>query len=295
VLAGQQHGVVSATQLLEAGMTRSAIRHRVRTGRLHRLHAGVYAVGRPDLTREGRWMAAVLACGDGALLAGFSAARLWELIDRGGELPEVSVPTDTHVRGPRGVVVHRCLGRLTADAVQRAAIPVTSLQLTLIDLAGVTDQRRLRSAVRQAERVHRLDLRELRQAVDRPRTEARRARLRAVLDVYLPRAIESELEDALLELCRRHRLPLPDTQVRIGDHRVDFLWPDLRLVVETDGAQTHDTVVGRHNDRVKDRALLALGFEVVRFSYAEVVRQPGMVIRELRRHIARRRDAMALG
>src|SRR3954469_3351387 len=98
--------VVSRAELLAAGWTPGQIRHAVRSGRLHRIHPGVYAVGRPQLTRDGRWYAAVLAGGDGALLSHRSAAALWDLLDR-GELPEVSVPGDGGRRGPRGIVVHR--------------------------------------------------------------------------------------------------------------------------------------------------------------------------------------------
>jgi very-short-patch-repair endonuclease len=289
-LALARHGVVAHGALLAAGLTPAAIRHRVRTRRLHVVHRGVYAVGRPQLTREGHWLAAVLVCGDGAALSHLSAALLWRLVERGDERPHVTVPTRAGRSAPLGVTVHRS-GTLTdADVVVRYGIPVTSLTRTLIDRAATLEQQALRAEVRQAVLIHRIDLGALRAAVSHPLSAPGRARLRAVVDLYLaPDLSRSELEERFLALCRRHRLPQPAEQVRSGQYRADFVWHDARLVVETDGRATHDNAVAFLDDRVRDRALRASGYDVLRFTWAEVVHRPAAVAREIRAAIERRR------
>jgi very-short-patch-repair endonuclease len=287
-LARRQHGVVHHAQLLAAGLTRDAIRHRLNSERLHPVHRGVYAVGRPVLSREGRWPAATFGCGPDALLSHWPAALLWELVERGDERPHVSVPTWTHRAGPVGVVLHRCPSLTAEDVAVRCGIPVTSLQRVLIDLAGMLDRRSLKGAVRQAERRHRIDLAGLRAAVEVPRRDPRKARLRAVLDAYVPGPVADGLEERFLELCQRERLPLPRCQVEMGPYRVDFLFAE-RLVVETDGAATHDTAVARVDDRAKDRYLRAAGYDVYRYTWRDVVHQPRLVATEIRAALRRLR------
>lgn len=285
-LALARHGVVTTRALLGAGMAREAIRHGIRTGRLHPVYRGVYAVGRPDLTREGRWLAAVLTCGDDAVLSHVPAGLHWRLLERGDERPHVTVPTTAGLKRRRGITVHRAPD---VDVVVRYGIPVTSLIWTLIDLAGELEPRALRAAVRQAELVHHLDLLALRAAVALPLNDFRRARLRRLLQIYVPGRADSPLEEAFLDLCRRFRLPIPQRQVPIGDHRADFLFADERLVIETDGHATHGTRVAFLDDRMKDRALQAAGYAVLRFTWAEIMHRPAEVAREIRAALRRRR------
>jgi very-short-patch-repair endonuclease len=294
-LARRQHGLVTRAQLKAAGFTRSAVDHRLRTGRLWRAYPGVFAVGRAELTREAGWLAAVLACGGDAALSHLSAAALWEIRERRPpKRPQVSVPTQVGRRAPRGIELHRVATLRPNDVTERNAIPVTTLPRTLADLAAVLDDKQLKSAVRQSERIHRLDLAQLRVSLDDfPRTSAHHARLRRLLDAYVPATTDSELEAAFLELCVDHGLPMPATQVPIGRYRVDFLWPGLGLVVETDGRAAHDGFIAFREDRVRDRALEAAGFEVLRFAGAEVLREPKSVARELSAAIERRRPAEA--
>jgi very-short-patch-repair endonuclease len=278
-------------------LTADAITHQLRSGRLHRVWPGVYAVGRPTLTREARWLAAVLACGPGAALARLCAGALWEIWERAVPArPQVCVPTGSGRRGPRGIEIHRtALDR--AEVTERYGIPVTSLPRTLLDLAGVLDARRLRSTIRQAERVHRLDLRTLRRSVEAPRNSVKHARLRRALDAYVPGAAstEADAEMAFLELCSRRRLPAPECQVPIGHWRADFVWRDVALVVEIDDRQSHDGYVAFQDDRVRDRAMKALGLEVLRFTRREVLSTPAAVGREVAdarvRRLARPADA----
>ena len=287
--------VVDDAMLRAAGLTREAVRHAVRSGRLYVVHPGVYAVGRPRLSREGPWMAAVLACGPAAMLSMTPAGLHWEVLERGDERPHVSVPSQAGRTAPRGVVLHRAATLTPADRAVRRGIPVTSLERTLIDLARTTDPRTIKAAVRQAERRHRLDLATLRARVAEPRTSIGHARLFALLSAYVPASglTDSELETAFLGLCARHRLPRPDTTARIGPYRPDFLWPAERLVVETDGRETHDTDVAFLEDRIRDRAMRALGYEVLRFTWAEVMLRPGAVAAEVRAALHRRRRERA--
>jgi very-short-patch-repair endonuclease len=283
-LARDQHHLLTTAQLYAAGLSPDAVRWAADDGRLHRVHPGVYAVGRPDLTREQRWLAAVLACGDGALLSHRAAARLWDVVQWGGERPEVLLPHASGRRGRPAFDVHRSRTLLPGDATIRFGIPVTSLERTLIDCAGTVERRALKAAVREGERRHGLDLPALHRRVAEPRTNVAHARLFALLTRLVPAPMsDSELEARFLELCERHRIPRPEHQYAIGDHRADFCWPELRLVVETDGRRDHQTWSAIHDDRVKERALRAAGYEIIRFSWAEVMHQPGFVAEEVRR------------
>jgi hypothetical protein len=246
----------------------------------------VFAVGRPELSREGRWMAAVLACGPGAVLSHLSAGELWRIWEGvRPRWPRVSLPTRSGRRAPEGIHLHRS-GTLQAnDITERNAIPVTTLERTLIDLASILDAQGLKSVLRQAERIHKLDLHRLRASLDaRPRSDHRRARLTRILDAYVPETAgtEGEPEAAFLELCARHGLPLPETQVPIGPYRADFFWRDVGLVVEIDDRSSHDGYIAFRDDRVRDRAMKALGFDVLRFTRTEVSHEPEKVARELR-------------
>jgi hypothetical protein len=285
-IARVQHDVLSRHQLRELGFTHSDIAHREREGRLWRRYRDVFAVGRAQLTREGEWMAAVLACGDGAALSHMSAAELWGIWEGvRPRWPHVSVAGRAGRKRRRGIVVHRPASLGPNDLTERDAIVVTTLERTLIDLAARLDRKGLRRILRQAERLHKLDLSRLRFSLDaQPKTAVGVARLKRALHVYVPETAgtEGEPEAAFLELCAAHGLPLPETQVRVGRYRVDFLWRDLGLVVEIDDRASHDGYVAFHDDRVRDRAMKAMGLDVLRFTSNEVTREPAKVARELR-------------
>jgi predicted transcriptional regulator of viral defense system len=291
-LARRHHGVLTRDQLREVGLSEAAIRHRVRSGRLFRVHRGVYAVGRPDLTREGRWLAAVRACRAGALLGLVPAGLLWRIIERGDERPHVIVPGGAGRRGHAGLRVHRSLSLVPGDATERHGIPVTTPSRTLVDLARVLDAKALKRAVRQAERLRLVDLVALRARVAAPTTDVAAARLRRLLANYVPAPLEGDLEEVFHDLCIRHGLPLPEAQVPFGDYRVDFLWPDAGFVVEVDDRTTHETLVARVDDAAKDRYLASLGLEVARYPGVELTRRPAAVAREISAALARRRRAL---
>ncbi len=295
-MAARQHGVVGRVQLERAGFTRSAVAHRLETGRLWRVHRGVYAVGRPELSCEGTWIAAVLACGAGAVLSHGSAAALWELRpERPRASRHVSVPSQSgrsRSRRPTGaIVLHRSATLGPADVTHRRGVPVTTLARTLLDLASALEVRALRSVLREAEYRHRLDLGALSRSLDGTGSSNRHGRLRRALAPWTPGIgqTESDLEMEFLALCARRRLPSPDLQVTIGGHRVDFVWPDRALIVETDGYEAHRGRAAFGADRAKDRALRAAGYEVLRFTWSDVVGAPDAVVRELRAALEQRR------
>ncbi len=250
---------------------------------------GVYAVGRPELTLHGRWMAAVLACGQGAILSHGSAAALWGILpERGGSI-EVSVPTVSAHRFA-GVRVHRRKGLGSADVTCHMGIPVTTLVLTLIDLASRFDLPRLERAVNEADRLDLIDPSALRAALDAYAGRPGVARLRELLDRRTFRLTDSDLERLFLPLVAQAGLPLPLTRQRLNGFRVDFFWPDLRLVVETDGLRYHRTPAQQARDQIRDQAHLVAGFTPLRFTHGQV-RYEADYVRSTLRAVARRLEA----
>jgi len=286
-LVRQQHGVVSRVQLLGLGMTSSAIAHRLRSGRLHSMHRGVYAVGRPVLTRRGRWMAAVLACGESAFLSHLSAVALWGLrIVRQGALPEVTVDAGRHPR-PRGVRVHRSRAILDGDVTEREGIAVSSPLRTLIDIAPRLRANQLETAVNRADRLGLSDPVALLAGLEARLPTAGTALLKELLERDSFRLTDSELERRFLALVGRAGLPLPDTGTVLHGYKTDFHWPALGLVVETDGLTYHRTHLQQARDRRRDQAHTAAGLATLRFTHSQVRFEPDYVASVLRRTIAR--------
>jgi very-short-patch-repair endonuclease len=276
VLAERQHGVLTRAQLLELGFTPDAIKHRIAKGRLHPVWRGVYAVGRPQLGGYGRWMAAVLSCGPNAVLSHESAAALWEIGTKRLVPIEVSVPAEV-VRDRPGIVVHR-RERVTADdTTTRRGIPVTTPVCTLIDLASRVSRNRLENAINQADKHGLIDPDALRSALE---SRARRhgvVALRETLDQRTFTLTDSELERRFLPLARQAGLPRPQTGRYVNGFKVDFYWPDLGLVVETDGLRYHRTPAQQARDRVRDQAHVAAGLTPLRFTHAQVRFEPDHV------------------
>lgn len=267
-LAAKQHGVVARRQLLELGLSAQSIQHRLARGRLHRIHRGVYAVGRPALDREGHWIAAVLACGRGAALSYESAAALWGV----GPLPasvEVTIP----VASPRrcdGIRVHRRPNLLTTHVVVHDAISVTKPVRTAIDLATRLGPARLERMINEADRLGQFSPEGLLAALDEYPGVRGVGPLRSMLGARIFRLTDSELERRFLRIVAGARLPHPLTQQHVAGFRVDFFWPDLGLVVETDGLTYHRTPSQQARDRVRDQAHLAAGLTPLRFTHAQV-------------------------
>jgi very-short-patch-repair endonuclease len=279
-LAATQYGVVTRTQLVNLGLGRGAIDHRVRTGRLHRLHRGVYSVGHVAQGREARWLAAVLACGDGALLSHRSAAALWGMRATEGTHPDVTVPRGRRCTLPDLAVHHSRL--VAADRASRSRVPATSPARTLVDLAFVLSADELARTLREAQFLRIFNLAATRAALARRPSRV----LGQLLDDLA--VTQSALEDRLLLLCDRHRIPRPLTQRLVLGRRVDFLWPAQRVIVETDGWQAHGTAAAFQADRTSTNAMLLAGYVVLRFTHADVMRRSARVAREIRTALAAR-------
>jgi very-short-patch-repair endonuclease len=289
-LAETQHGVVSRAQLLELGLTSDAIMHRIARGRLHPVWRGVYAVGRPQLTTRGRWMAAVLSCGSDAVLSHGSAAALWRLGNEEGERIEVSVPAYL-LRRRRGIVVHR---RAVLDATElsaRESIPVTSPASTLVDIALRLSRGQLETAINEADKRGLVGSDELRSALDLLPRRPGIARVRDVLDRRTFTLTDSDLERRFLRIVRDAGLPRPETQREVDGFRVDFFWPEVGLVVETDGLRYHRAPAQQARDRIRDQAHAAAGLTSLRFTHAQVWYEAGYVRSTLTRVYRRFQNA----
>jgi predicted transcriptional regulator of viral defense system len=282
VLAGRQHGVVDCTQLRALGIRRGGVAYRVRRGRLHPMHRGVYAVGHSVVGREGRWMAAVLAVGPGAVLSHRSAAALLGLRDTSRSAIDVTTPHKAHSRD--GIEVHRTSHLPREDVTRIRGIPCTTVPRTLIDLAEFLTQHEIERVLERADINRQFDLRAVNDAIRRHRTRTGAATLRRVLDGYDARMrfATTELERRFLGLCMRFELPRPQLNVPIslpdgGIATVDALWRRERLVLETDGRETHDTHLACERDRHRDTQLMLVGYRVARFTWLQVTREPAAV------------------
>lgn len=270
--ANGQHGAISIEQLRAAGLTDAAVTRRVRAGRLHRLHRGVYAVGHIAPSDERRWIAAVLALGgegeaagangaraSGAVLSHRSAAALWSLLPPASGPVDVSLLSRNGKRARRGIRIHRPTSLRPMETARARGIPVTSPARTLADLRSSVPERELRRATRQADFLG----------------------LPIGPDI-VPDRTRSELERRFLWLCGQERLPKPAVNMRIEAMTVDFCWVEQRSVVETDGYQAHRGRAAFESDRARDLRLRSLGYEVLHLSHRQVFEEPDWVIRVLR-------------
>ena len=278
-LIERQHGVVSRRQLLDLGFTAKSIEHRLATGRLHRVRRGVYAAGRRQVELAGRWMAAILACGPRAVLSHESAATAWG-IRRRPALIEVSVPAEVAPRHA-GITVHRRTNLTPQELTVRDSIPVTTPICTLIDLAPRLAPDHLEAAVNEADRRDLVDPERLRAALDCPPRRPGVGILRELLDRRTFTLTDSALERRFLPLARGAGLPRPLSRRLVNGYRVDFYWPSLGLVVETDGLRYHRTPAQQALDRVRDQAHTAAGLTQLRFTHDQVTFQPAQVVATL--------------
>lgn len=287
-LAAQQHGVVTRRDLLGLGFSSKAIEHRIAKGRLHPIGQGVYAVGWPRLTRERRWMAAVLACGRDAALSHRSAAALWGIGKEQAGCIDVSVRRRCQRRRP-GI---RARGRPSlpeADIVVHNDIPVTAPARTLLDLATELDALRLERAVNDADKHDLIDPETLRGALDGYVGEPGVRRLRALLDRHTFRLSDSDLEIFFRPIAKAAGMPLPLSKEMVNGFEVDFFWPDLGLVVETDGLHYHRTPAAQARDSRRDRAHVIAGLSPLRFTHYEIRYERAEVRKALERWLAGRR------
>lgn len=282
-LATAQNAVFSLAQLRELGLSDSAVRKRTAACRLFRIHVGVYSLVPPELlTREGRWTAAVLACGPEAALSHRSAAALHGLRPAGRAAIDVSIPRRSGRRHD-GIDIHRATTLTPADVITIATVPVTTVARTIADLLAVAPERTAQRALEQAVVMQILDGRAL---DDQTARHPHGARLRRLLQRGpINRPTESVMEERLLSECRRAGVPEPERQIYIdlGDAepmiRADFVWREQRLIVETDGAAAHGTKRAFEDDRRRDQRLARAGWRVIRVTWRQLVAEPDRVIR----------------
>jgi very-short-patch-repair endonuclease len=272
-LARRQHDVVTRSQLVALGMSRRAIEHRIDRGRLHRVGGGVYAVGRPSLTQHGRWIAAVLSCEEGAVLSHGSAAALMKIGSERRGVVEVSIPCSSR-RRRRGLLVHRRPSLRNADVGAFDGIPVTSPIQTLIDITPRLDRLGVERAINEADKYDLVNPPTLRRALAERGGEPGVGKLRRILDRRTFRLTREELERRFLPLAREAGLPVPLTSQIVNDFEVDFHWPNLRFLVETDGLRYHRTPAEQARDRLRDQTHTAAGLTHLRFTHEQVRYEP---------------------
>jgi hypothetical protein len=282
--------VLTLGQIVAAGLSPRAVADRATTGRLRRVHAGVYAVERLD--DRGRWMAAVLACGARALLSHRSAAALWGFGEAGAQV-DVSAPGRAG-RSRSGIDAHRADKLDSDDLTVRDGIPCTTPARTLLDLAAVVDARTLERAVDRAEELRAFDLDALHELLQRhPRRRGRRALAKVLAEYAAPTGTRSVAEERVLALIATAGLPRPRVNAWIAldgntGYEADLLWPRARLIVEVDSRSHHARRRAFAHDRERDRRLALAGYETRRYAVNELQSRPERVIGELRQFLSRR-------
>lgn len=270
-LVRSQHGLITRRQLLDLGFSAKAIEHRIAAGRLHPVYRGVYAVGRPELTRYGRWMAATLACSPSGALSHGSAAALWRIWWETAGL-EVSV---SGFRSQPGITAHR---RHTFDVTTHRGIPVTTVVCTIVDLAARLPPAEIERVIDNATTRGLTDPDAVRAALHAMPPRPGTAKLAKTLDVRTFALTRSELERLFLPIARRAGLPKPLTRAYVNGFEVDFFWPKpLGIVVETDSLSFHRTPAQLYRDRVRDHAHHSSGLIPLRFTHGQIRYEPAHV------------------
>jgi hypothetical protein len=283
----RQNGVVTRAQLLAAGYSIHTIKHWMRTGRLWPLWPGVYAIGTPDVSRRGRWTAAVLSCGDEAALGHAHATEFWGMGGRARDPIEVSVPLSSHPRG-RGIKVRR---RTAFEAATRHGVRVTTPGCTIVDMAPRLSRDSLEGMIGQADLLGWITPAALRVLAAGYRRRPGAALVIATLDRRAFRLTRSQLERLFIPIAVAVGYPLPLTRARVNGYEVDFYWPDRGLVVETDGLTYHRTAAQQAKDRIRDQTHTAAGLVVLRFTHDQVAHDPDHVRRILAATLPRLRQA----
>jgi hypothetical protein len=270
-IADRQHGNITHAQLIALGLSESQIYYRVKMGRLHRVHRGVYAVGRPPKTALERAAAAVLACGQNAALSHRSALALWDL-GKWTRTIEVTAPGD---RRPKGVRAHQAYGLAPRDVRTHQGIRVTSPARTLLDCAPVLNDRALTRALNDARRSPhaRLRVHQLADVIERFPHHRGAKRLKPLVHVK-GGPTRSEWEDAFPAFCERYGLPEPVMNTRVAGHEVDALFPAELVIVELDGWDFHSDREAFESDRDRDADTLAAGYHTVRATWERIHERP---------------------
>jgi very-short-patch-repair endonuclease len=294
-IAQVQRGRVARRQLLAAGVSSSAVGRMARKGLLISEHVGVYAVVHAAPLPLARETAALLACGDRALLSHISAAAAWRIVDLPDGPVDVTVASLGTGRRRPGIALHRSGNLIRRDVRIHEGLPVTSPARTLLDLAGCLDRRSLERALDEALTVRRIVTRaQILDVCDRAGGHAGASGLRSLAARRNTAITHSEAERRCLELIREAGLPEPRTQVRVAGYTVDLFWPDHRVAFEIDGFRFHTSRSAFDRDRRKDLALKAAGVDPNRVSRDQVVHEPLMTVASIAAALTRAAQGRAL-
>ena len=289
-LAERQHGVAATWQLLQLGISEDIVRSRRNGALLVPIFQGVYALGHQRLTREGRWMSAVLACGPGAVLSHFSAGHLWGVCGSYGPIEVLRQSGGFHPKGHRGVRLHQTRRLELWELTVERGVPVASMERVLLDLAAQTDAKRLERILVHSYKRDDFSWSRLARILKRTRGRKGAGKLRRIVLEVEPEALETKSvsEVDFLALCRRSNLPTPAVNVLVEGHLVDFLWSTPKVVVETDSWSHHGDRPTFEKDRQTDVDLIAAGYEVHRATYKMLERNPDPFLRNVRRALSAR-------
>jgi very-short-patch-repair endonuclease len=276
-IARRQHGLVTRKQLLAAGISKEEIRRRIQKGALLVVHRGVYRVGHRAPSIEARYLAAVLACGDGAVLSGQAAGYLWGLIKGTAPPPEVTAPRRRNVRGVRT----RQARHGEINGTKWRGVPITTVPRTLVDLSSLLQLEDLARACHEAGVLHRTTPRQVEKVLtERPNTPGAK-QLRKVMhgDVHVTL---SRLERKFVQRLKENALDLPITNKSADGRRVDCRWPEHKLTVELDSFRFHNSRRAWEQDRRREREAYARGDEFRRYTHHDVFEDPHQMLAELR-------------
>jgi hypothetical protein len=293
-LAASQEGVITLAQLEACGLGERGTRHRVASGRLHQLFSGVYAVGHPLVSVDGRRIGAVLACGKGAVLSRSSAASAWGMLNGGSRRFDVVAPGRSGGRvGDEAKIDLRRTRRLPdEDVTVLRGIPITTIGRTLVDLSGCAGPRVVQRAVHEAEVMGLLDVAAVLATVERNPGRRGTRMLRTALGVSAPDPANGQFATRFLKLCLNYGLPAPKLGVHVdgGDrlYEVDALFEAERVIVELDGRQVHGTARNFQTDRRRDSVLAARGYLTLRYTWQRLCNEPAAIADELLRVLALR-------
>ena len=290
-LAERQHGVVSIRQLLgPLGRSARWVTHAAAAGSLHRLHRGVYAVGHTNLSPQGRCLAAVLACGPGALLSHGSAAWLLGIASQGPLPLEVTAPTRRRPRPP--ILLHHARALAPEDRAMVQWIPVTALPRTLLDRAATVRAHQLERSLERAEELREFDLDEVEGLLRRTLGHPGHGRLARAVELYRePAFTRSGLERRFLALVDEAGLPRPATGLNVVGYELDAYWPEERFAVELDVFKTHGSRAAFERDRLRQEDLKLAGVEMIRVTGKRLEREPRQVAERVACLLAPRRDS----
>jgi hypothetical protein len=274
-------GLVRRGPLLRAGVTKKEIEHRLKVGALLQEYPGIYRVGHRSPSVEASYLAAVWACGEQARLSGRAAAYHWRILRGKPPAPEVTAPTWRRVKGlkPR-----QRRGLAPEDGTIHNGIPITTVAVTIVDLAAALSEHELAKLCHEAGVKHHTTPAQVKAAMARRGYIKGAPKLRAVLDGKVPVSL-SALERRFIKLLKTADLPLPITNKRTDSYRIDCRWPDHQLTVELDSYRYHNSRHAWEQDRHRERQARKRGDEFRRYTWQDIFEQPEPMLDDLRQQL----------